>query len=283
MSWVWENSKAGGRDRLVLLAIADSADHDGANAWPSNATLAHKCQMSPRTVQRSVQALVDLGELEVERQGGPSERSDRRPNRYRIVMDGASECHPEAESDSERGDRTAERGDNSGQNGVTLLSSYPSLDPSLDPSSLVADGDTPADAPAKRRERRTRIPDDWKPNDQHTAWAREQDVDLHFEFEQFRDFHGARGSVMLDWDKAFWTWLRKAKRWSNKSASSDRDRSGVVQAWEQVVTALQRGQRPTFDDRTESVIKAIGGWTALRFSENQMADRAHFIKFWEAS
>lgn len=59
--------------------------------------------------------------------------------------------------------------------------------------------------------------------------------------------------------------------------------TGVGQAWEQVVTALQRGQRPTFDDRTERAIAAIGGWQALRVSANQVADRAHFIKFWEAS
>jgi hypothetical protein len=34
MSWVWDHSRAEGTDRLVLLAIADSAEHDGSDAWP---------------------------------------------------------------------------------------------------------------------------------------------------------------------------------------------------------------------------------------------------------
>src|SRR5690606_6482867 len=42
MSWVWNYSRSKPTQRLVLLAIADCANDHGAEAYPSNATLAAK-------------------------------------------------------------------------------------------------------------------------------------------------------------------------------------------------------------------------------------------------
>lgn len=82
MSWVWDSSEAAGIDRLVLLAIADAASHDdGTNAYPSIATLSRKAKVSPRTVQRSIRALCDLGELKMELNAGR-----KGVNMYRVVM-----------------------------------------------------------------------------------------------------------------------------------------------------------------------------------------------------
>lgn len=88
MTWVWDFSKAKGNDRLVLLAIADAADHDGSNAWPSVATLARKCGISESTVHRCIGRLIELGELAVDRQqGGPARmRRAARPNAYTVLM-----------------------------------------------------------------------------------------------------------------------------------------------------------------------------------------------------
>lgn len=141
MAWVWDESQASGSDLLVLLAIADAADHDGTNAWPSIATLAAKTRLSERTVQRSIRALVDLGELEVQEQAGgfAGMRSDRRPNRYWVLMapadDGVTDRHPEADGVTSG----AVRGDNQRADGVTLVTPNPSLDPSIDPSPTSGD------------------------------------------------------------------------------------------------------------------------------------------------
>jgi hypothetical protein len=70
MTWVWSHSTAKGIDRLVLLAIADSAEDDGRNAWPSVDTLSRKCAVDQRTVQRSILRLADLGELGYCKGGG---------------------------------------------------------------------------------------------------------------------------------------------------------------------------------------------------------------------
>jgi hypothetical protein len=81
MSWVWEHSRAEGTDRLVLLAIADSATDDGGNAWPSTATLAKKAGVDPRTVQRAVRRLIADGELTMRPNAGKNG-----VNVYRVTM-----------------------------------------------------------------------------------------------------------------------------------------------------------------------------------------------------
>jgi len=79
MSWVWKKSKATGTDKFVLLAIADNAWDDGSNAWPSINTISRKTGLSTRTVQRCIQNLHDLGELNTIDRPGHS-------NLYRVIM-----------------------------------------------------------------------------------------------------------------------------------------------------------------------------------------------------
>lgn len=89
MSWVMESSRAAGSDRLVLLAIADCADDEGRNAWPSIPTIAAKARVSTRTVHRSIESLLELGELRRIRGGGRMGRGGC-SNAYEVVTD----CHP---------------------------------------------------------------------------------------------------------------------------------------------------------------------------------------------
>jgi uncharacterized phage protein (TIGR02220 family) len=70
MTTVWEASKLGGTELLLLLGIADFANQDGV-AYPSVATLAKKIRMSERNTHYLLKKLVDSGELEVKRNAGP--------------------------------------------------------------------------------------------------------------------------------------------------------------------------------------------------------------------
>lgn len=111
-------------ERLVLVGIAN---HDGdGGAWPSMHTLARYCCVEVRSVQRTMERLVERGLVTVLPQaGGNSDtRPDRRPNRYLLHLD-------------ERGDADVaprgERGDAGDTNGVTPTSPEPSLEPSNTP------------------------------------------------------------------------------------------------------------------------------------------------------
>lgn len=86
MTWVWEHSESEGNARLVMLKIANSANDEGEDAYPSQETIARHCRISVRTVRRIVAQLVKTGELEVIQNGGGSRylRDDRRPNLYRF-------------------------------------------------------------------------------------------------------------------------------------------------------------------------------------------------------
>ena len=87
MSEVWL-TKLPLTEKMVLLVIADHASDDGTEAWPSQATIAKKASISVRTVQRSVNSLVEQGYiwLEKHQDGSMNCRNDRRPHRYTIVL-----------------------------------------------------------------------------------------------------------------------------------------------------------------------------------------------------
>lgn len=84
MAVVLHHSRATGTDKLVLLGIANHAGDGGA--WPTVATLARYANATDRTVQRSLEKLVALGELTIRPQAGGSRDlpKHRRPNRYDV-------------------------------------------------------------------------------------------------------------------------------------------------------------------------------------------------------
>ena len=89
MTWVWENSHSSGAERLVLLAIADSARDDGKDAYPAVSTIARKANMDTRTVQRAIRRLIEIGELTVTMNAGRAGS-----NLYQVVMTPVADCPP---------------------------------------------------------------------------------------------------------------------------------------------------------------------------------------------
>ena len=71
--------------KLLLLALADNAD-DGGACWPSLRNLAMKCQVSSRTIQRTIKEFEDCGLLEVTTRFAANGRQTS--NGYRLTMEG---------------------------------------------------------------------------------------------------------------------------------------------------------------------------------------------------
>ena len=90
MNWAWGLSLSL-IQKLVLMALADAADDEGM-CWPSVATISRKCCVSRRTVQRTLQTLVDSDLLHAE----PRFRGDRSrsSNRYRLSLVGGDNLSP---------------------------------------------------------------------------------------------------------------------------------------------------------------------------------------------
>ena len=87
MQDVWTRSAAKPIERLVLLALADSANADTRDCWPSVAHIATRCNLSIRRVQYALRALVATGELSVDPGGGRTHTA-----RYRVGLNGADVC-----------------------------------------------------------------------------------------------------------------------------------------------------------------------------------------------
>jgi hypothetical protein len=88
MVWVLEHSSVQGSAKVVLLGLANHANENGGNAWPSVATLSRYANLSERATQKVLGKLANEGHIIVRRnQGGsPDARADSRPNLYQIVM-----------------------------------------------------------------------------------------------------------------------------------------------------------------------------------------------------
>ena len=72
-------------------------------------------------------------------------------------------------------------------------------------------GNSDVPPPATPQNRKSKISDDFTPNDKHAAIAAEQGVSLAGEREKFVDHFAASGETKADWNRAFNNWLRRAK------------------------------------------------------------------------
>ena len=61
-----------------------------------------------------------------------------------------------------------------------------------------------------RKRAATDMPDGWKPNAKHLALAQELGVPTAGLVDNFTDHHAAKGNRFVDWDRAFFTWIRNA-------------------------------------------------------------------------
>lgn len=111
---VWERSGAKGADLLVLLAIADYAEEDGRNSWPTETKLAAKSRMSDRGVRKILGRLVAMGELAIEKNDDARRvRDGHCPRRFMHVL-----CcrQPEQRSGSNRNSVPVQQEQRSGSN-----------------------------------------------------------------------------------------------------------------------------------------------------------------------
>lgn len=88
MAEVWRTDLAT-VEKMVLLVIADHANDEGTQSYPSQATIAKKASISIRTVQRAVNTLCAQGYLRMFKHSGGSAncREDRRPHLYQINLE----------------------------------------------------------------------------------------------------------------------------------------------------------------------------------------------------
>lgn len=156
MAIALHHSKATGAAKLVLVGIAN---HDGdGGAWPSVSTLAKYASVTPRNVQKHINALVEMGEVQRHmQQGGTRMTPDHsRPNLYSFTLRCPPGCdrtknHRVVEN-PQQGVSVATGGVGSDTRGVSVATgegvSVATPEPYLEPP-LNSDGSFPSTSPAK--------------------------------------------------------------------------------------------------------------------------------------
>lgn len=76
----------------------------------------------------------------------------------------------------------------------------------------------PPAARATPQKRKTRLPEDWHPDEKLLAWAQKNvpKVNIGAETEIFRDYFLGSGGTKLDWRRTWQTWMRKEAKQSHK-------------------------------------------------------------------
>lgn len=131
MEWVWNNSSARDGQLLVLLAIADNANHEGDNAFPSIAELSRKSRLSQRGVRYALRGLEEAGSILTKPQAGPGGC-----NRYRVVMDPAETAAPPADiagGQDLQGGNVTQQGGQSVTEEVSQIAPVTVLEPTTNP------------------------------------------------------------------------------------------------------------------------------------------------------
>jgi Helix-turn-helix domain len=139
MTQVWKGGPSDRSQRLLLLALADSADDEGF-CWPGTALLAGKVSMSVRTVLRALKSLENDGWIRINRKA-----HHRKGNTYEINLDklGDKKSHDKLSRDKtgmSQVTKRAESGDKTGNPPHPLIGR--TIKNHQEPSLLVEDGFT---------------------------------------------------------------------------------------------------------------------------------------------
>lgn len=184
--------------KIVLLKLADNASDQG-ECWPSYQYIADQCEISKRSVMSHIDDLCQSGLLKKVFRKGPKGNST---NIYILTLPSAGDSLPSA-------------GDSLGGSAGAAPRISHSFEPVNEPNSLSGRDGFVSEAAKARMGLPTGsgipFPAQFKPSAEHVAMAAEKGVSIETELLNFRDYHTARGTTLIDWNSAFRVWIRNAR------------------------------------------------------------------------
>jgi len=211
--WSWEQavckSDLQSTTRHVLLTLATYAGRQGQSIFPSANTLAGDTGLSKRTVQKHLKEAEEAGWLSRVQRHHESGR--QQSNQYVLAEpggEGESGAPPPGEGESVGGGRVQQL--------------HGGGEPSDTPTTLNRPENRPGeDAPAKKKKRRTRVPEAFRPTPEHRQYAEANHLDLEDQRERFVLYHQKEGRLAASWNAAFSMWLRNAVRFRERDAKAN--------------------------------------------------------------
>ena len=102
LSAAWAQDGLSSNQKLVLLGLANWCNSQSQTAWPSISTLAKRCSLTTRSVQRIIKQLQELGLISVEQRNSTSNVYHfHLEGRHSVIPDAVSpltQCHPPSDT-----------------------------------------------------------------------------------------------------------------------------------------------------------------------------------------
>lgn len=224
--------------KLVLVALCNHANHED-QAWPANSVLCQTTGLSKRAVQNSLKKLEYWGLITRVRRS----REDGSDTSCMVYID--LECGwivKNGEARRAPGALNARLGVQEVQGGGAP---YAPLETTSNPQvnnimgdeyfSVEPKSQPPAESKptASAKKRRCTIPPEFPLTDRLKKYATDRGVAATYVatlFDNFKNYHLAKGTVMLDWDAAWRTWVGNESRFNGHRSPPNRPapRAGMV-------------------------------------------------------
>lgn len=197
--------------KAVLAVLAEYADPDGGNCFPSVDSIGCAAGLSKRSVIAHLSEAKELGWLDVHARGRNCDgwmRNDYRP-RFPDSIGADSAPYGKVLGEEFAPNQAAIGANNDNQMvQITTANGAESAHDSVHYLDHDLEG---AAQGGRRRSRATQLPKSFEPDDTCRSLAIELGVDLDFELAKFRDHAEANERTQKNWQASFRTWLRKAR------------------------------------------------------------------------
>ena len=207
--WAW-GLEIKASQKLLMLSLADRADELHC-CYPSIQRLVKDTGMDRKTIGKWVNQMIEDGFISDtgERKGKTKQVRVLRLNIE--VKEAQKRNSTKFGNNTKNGHETSPIMDNKRSQNWDAESV---IEPNIEPT-LSARGQFISEA-AKRRigispNGEIPFPPAFKPSADHIAIASEKGISIETELLNFRDYHKARGTKLIDWNSAFRVWLRNAR------------------------------------------------------------------------
>lgn len=202
------------------MSLCDGAGDDGlVPGWRSSvAALCEWTCLGRTAVIEALKGLQTAGAISIERSFG-------RVNKIRVLFEVAAEpSNQSATQTSPPDEPVRETDDHPSAIRTTPVRETDGTSPPAGPFTslhLTPEEHLFDNKPAKQSKRsknKTRLTDDFQPNDTGTRYASERSVNATTELQSFKNYHEAKGSTYLDWQAAWRTWCDNAVKFGRTRA-----------------------------------------------------------------
>jgi transposase-like protein len=207
--WAW-GLEIKASQKLLMLSLADRADELHC-CYPSIQRLVKDTGMDRKTIGKWINQMIEDGFISDtgERKGKTKQVRVLRLNIE--VKEAQKRNSTKFGNNTKNGHETSPILDNKRSQNWDAESV---IEPNIEPT-LSARGQFISEA-AKRRigispSGEIPFPPAFKPSADHIAIASEKGISIETELLNFRDYHQARGTKLIDWNSAFRVWLRNAR------------------------------------------------------------------------